>query len=93
MIFLKKLVLTSQVGKINLILCLLQIAVRKKKRQNSPYSDSEKNHYDQVKCGRSTQQYCVAVSWAGRQLSAWSHLSFNYSDNFTLKRPFLLYHQ
>lgn len=32
MIFLKKLVLTSQVGKINLILCLLQIAVRKKKR-------------------------------------------------------------
>lgn len=31
MIFLKKLVLTSQVGKINLILCLLQIAVRKKK--------------------------------------------------------------
>lgn len=48
MIFLKKLVLTPQVGKINLILCLLQIAVRKKKRQNSPYSDSEKNHYDQV---------------------------------------------
>lgn len=80
MIFLKKLVLTPQVGKINLILCLLQIAVRKKKRQNSPYSDSEK-------------KYCVAVSWAGRQLSAWSHLSFNYSDNFTLKRPFLLYHQ
>lgn len=31
MIFLKKLVLTSQVGKINLILCLLQIAVRKKR--------------------------------------------------------------
>lgn len=55
MIFLKKLVLTPQVGKINLILCLLQIAVRKKKRQNTPYSDSEKNHYDQVKCGRSTQ--------------------------------------
>lgn len=54
MIFLKKLVLTSQVGKINLILCLLQIAVRKKKRQNSPYSDSE-NHHDQVECGRSTQ--------------------------------------
>lgn len=31
MIFLKKLVLTSQVGKINLILCVLQIAVRKKR--------------------------------------------------------------
>lgn len=34
------------------------------------------------------KKYCVAVSWAGRQLSAWSHLSFNYSDNFTLNVPF-----
>lgn len=33
MIFLKKLVLTPQVGKINLILCLLQIAVRKKETE------------------------------------------------------------